>query len=230
MDRMKTISRLAVPDGTLDDDEFALARQYLLEVGFIRQEKGNYVFSHQTLYDYCYARRFVAKGESISEVILNSFQGLFERSQLVQVMAHLRVSDAQKYLVEMQSLLLATSLRPHLRILLIEWFASVIAPSNDERELAKQLMQYEQDYIAFLLSARGNIYWFDKLNDGYIASRLAGTPSSRTVWTLATFLGSIISKRRQQILRLLLPYQNLGDEWDAIIGTCLSSLEDWNDN
>src|SRR5258706_7367560 len=91
VDAMQSNPLLTAPLGVLD--RHAEAARYLQQVNFIRRERNNYLFAHQTLFDYCYARRFVAASRSISREILAGPQGLFERSQLMQILAYLRRTD-----------------------------------------------------------------------------------------------------------------------------------------
>lgn len=127
---MQNGRQIAAPIAILDD--FVEAASYLERVGFIRREGNNWLFFHQTLFDYCYARRFVAQGNSLSQEILNGPQGLFERSQMVQVLAYLRGADETAYRRELTALLSSNELRPHLNLLLIGWFGSLPNPTAVE--------------------------------------------------------------------------------------------------
>lgn len=84
VDAMQTSRQTSAPEGVLDDYPGSI--RHLQREGFIRQEGSRLFFLHQTLFDYCYARRFVAQGRSIASEVVNGPQGLFERSQMVQVL------------------------------------------------------------------------------------------------------------------------------------------------
>ena len=228
VESMQNQHQLSAPIGVLDKDMYRQAVVHLLRVNFIRKEKGNYIFFHQTFFDYCYARRFIAEGLSLSEVIFKSSQGLFERSQMLQVLAYLRVSNPQKYLAELNTLLFSGKLRVHLRILLVEWFASLPDPNQDEHIIARRLLQNPQDQADFLNAAQGGIGWFDKLNDGFIASLLQNGDEQKVSWVSLNYLSSLITQRTNQILSLLKPYQGRSATWDNIILHCLRHLEKWN--
>src|SRR5262249_52237378 len=146
-------------------DEHVEAARYLERVSFIRRERSNWLFVHQTLFDYCYARRFVAQGRSLSQEISSDPQGLFERSQKVQVLASLGGSRSEAYRRELTALLFAEKLRTHLRLLLIGWFSSLPNPTADELRIARPLMRDADDRARFLQAAGGNADWFDVLND-----------------------------------------------------------------
>ncbi len=228
VESMQNQHQLSAPIGVLDKDMYKQAVVHLLRVNFIRKEMGNYVFFHQTFFDYCYARRFVAEGLSLSEVIFKSSQGLFERSQMLQVLAYLRVSSPQKYMAELNKLLFSGNLRVHLRILLVEWFASLPDPNQDERIIARKLLQNAQDQDDFLNASQRNIGWFDKLNDGFIASLLQNGDEQKVSWVSLNYLSTLISQRTDEILSLLKPYQGRSATWDNIILHCLRHLEEWN--
>src|SRR5262249_10702102 len=142
------------------------AAGYLERVSFIRREGSNWLFLHQTLFDYCYGRRFAAQGRSLNREILSGPQGLFERSQMIQVLAYLRGSDPAAYRRELTDLLFAERLRTHLRLLLIGWFGSLPNPTADELGIARRLMRDADDRARFLQATGGNGDWFDVFNDG----------------------------------------------------------------
>ena len=222
VEAMQKERRLAAPVGLLDTDEYRAAGVYLQRVNFIRNEKGNYVFLHQTLFDYCYARRFIAGGNSLADTISKSSQGLFERSQMIQVLVYLRSANPSKYLTEMVSLLFAGKIRFHLRLLLVEWFAALPDPSEDEYSLAKRLLQDPQDEYDFLRAAQGNVGWFDRLNNDFLPSVLRSGDDAKVERITLNYLASLVSFRTDAILTLLSPYKNRSTHWNGIIMYCLS--------
>ncbi len=111
VDAIQNRHQLTAPVAVLDEcPEGAI---YLERVRFIRQHKGNWSFSHETLFDYCYARRFVAAGASEvafqagSTAFLVAAHGLgIEALALAQVFGGL-----------LQFLVVAVALRPRGRLL-----------------------------------------------------------------------------------------------------------------
>ena len=221
---MRQERRLSSPLGILDTDNFKQAALYLQRINFIRVEKGTYVFLHQTLFDYCIARKFVAENRSISQAILSSIQGLFERSFMLQVLAYLRDSYHEGFIGELEQLLFSEELRFHLRVLLLEWLASLGEPDIDERALVLRIFQDVNDYRRFLIAAGGNVGWYDTLGNDYIASLLHNEERRPTA---IQFLSTIISKRAQQIITLVEPFMGSSEEWDKAITYCLLQNMDW---
>lgn len=170
VDAMQERRETKVPIATLD--EYAEATNYLETVGFIRRDHGNWHFVHQTLFDYCYARRFVAQSRSLSREILSGPQGLFERSQIVQVLAHLRGINEGNYRRELITLLFADRLRVHLRVLIIGWLGSLRDPSDHEFSIARRLISNPNYHARFLSAMSGNEAWFDLLHAETLPSLL----------------------------------------------------------
>ncbi len=224
VDAMQSRRQLAAPEAVLD--ECPEAAKYLERVGFIRREGSNWLFFHQTLFDYCYARRFVAQGRSLSQEILGGPQGLFERSQMVQVLAYLRGADEKAYRRELTDLLFADGLRVHLRLLLIGWFGSLPNPTADELRIARRLIQDADGQVRFLRAAGGSEDWFDLLNDDVLPTLLR-TDDDRLFDVLIRYLGTLIQRRTDAVLAHLRPHLGASEAWDARIAFCLSQLEDW---
>ena len=225
VDAMQSTRQLTAPVAVLD--EYSEAANYLERESFIRHEGSNWLFSHQTLFDYCYARRFVAQRKSLSQETLDSPQGLFERSQMVQVLAYLRGADEAAYRRELTDLLLSDHLRVHLRLLLIGWFGSLPDPTADELRIAHRLMSAADGQVQFLQAVSGNEGWFDLLSDEVLPSLLRAD-DERLVDVAIRYLGTLIQRRTTVILGHLRPYLGASEVWDNRITFCLSRLDEWH--
>ena len=221
---MQGSRQLTVPVGVLD--EHPGVANYLERVGFIRRERANWLFFHQTLFDYCYARRFVAQRRSLSQEILSGPQGLFERSQMVQVLAYLRGADEPAYRRELTALLFADDLRIHLRLLLIGWFGSLPDPTADELRIARRLMRDTDDRARFLQAAGGNEDWFEMLNNEVLPP-LLHADDMELDRVVIPYLSTLIQRRTDAVLSHLCPYLGQSEAWDAHIAFCLSRMDTW---
>ncbi len=223
VETMQRNHKLTAPVAVLDGYE---AANYLERVRFIRREKGNWLLFHQTLFDYCYARRFVAQGSPLSQEILSGPQGLFERSQMVQVLAYLRGSDEAVYHRELNNLFFNDNLRVHLRLLLIGWFGSLPNPTADELRIARRLMKSADYQARFLQAARGNEGWFDVLNDE-VLPLLLRSGDEQLAKTATDYMSTLIERRTDAVLARLGPYLGKNEVWDDRIAFCLSRLDNW---
>ncbi len=227
VDAMQNRHQLTAPAAVLD--EYPKAADYLEREWFIRREGSNWLFSHQTLFDYCYARRFVAQGRSLSQEILSGPQGLFERSQMIQVLAYLRGADNAAYRQELIALLFANDLRTHLRLLLVGWFGSLPNPTVDELGIARRLMSDTSDKARFLRAAGGNGGWFDRLNDDALPTLLRSDDDA-VVETAANYLSTLIQDRTGAVLAHLRRYLGASETWDNRVTRYLSRLENWQND
>src|SRR6266404_3565017 len=227
VDAMQNNPQLTAPLGVLDTH--AEGARYLQQINFIRRERNNYLFAHQTLFDYCYARRFVAASRSISREILAGPQGLFERSQLVQILAYLRGTDPIAYRSELNSLFFAPNLRTHLKILLMDWFGSLRSLTTEEKSLGQRLVSMPSTSDQFLLSATGNEDWFDELKENNlpnILNRSDDAISNGVFW----YLGSMLSERAIATIALLEPHIDQSALWNGRIIFSLARLSEWNND
>lgn len=226
-EQMQTGRRLAVPNSALDSTAFQQARLYLLRVNFIQERQGTFLFFHQTLFDYSYARKFVRENRQISEFVLTSVQGLMERSIMLQVLAYLRYANPDAYVRELTVLLFEPRLHLHLRLLLIEWFASLDNVRAEERAIARRLLVKASDFALFILAAEGNVSWYQALGEVFFKLSLEDDQRSGYV---VQFLSSVSAVSPIQVTQLLAPFVGKSEEWDQRVLYYLSNLENWNDS
>jgi hypothetical protein len=130
-DEMARTQQLSVPREKLDRFEF-FAEQMASE-GVLTFEGGRYGFGHESFFDYCFARGFVAHDGDLVTFLTGTEQHLFRRAQVRQVLAYLRDFDHARYCAEVRSLLHDGRIRMHLTRL---WpiMLRVKGPGSIERE------------------------------------------------------------------------------------------------
>ena len=112
-----------------------LPKKYLdqmLSEGVLSFDENRYGFGHESFFDYCFARGFVAKEESLAEFLVTSEQHLFRRAQVRQVLVYLRDVDRERYCRELRVLLTRQNVRPHLKDLAVALAVSLPDPNEDE--------------------------------------------------------------------------------------------------
>lgn len=227
VDAMTEAQQISAPHALLDD--LAEAARYLAREGLIRLEKEQWFFLHQTFFDYCYARRFAGRTRSLTQDILAGPQGLFERSQIVQVLAYLRATDRARYLRELSDLLCMPDLRVHLRQLILDRLGAQRDPGEDELAMVRRWANGPDKRAQLLRAFSGNGEWFDLLNRDLLPRYLAdddGAPINRATY----YLESLINARTSAVLQRLRPYLGRDRAWDAAIIYCLADLENWHND
>ena len=112
--------------------QYLRSRGILAETGRAGQQVA---FFHQSFYEYLFARHFVASGQPLADFVLQSGQGLFQRSLIQQVLSYLRNVDAEAYCTALQQLLSNTQCRTHIKLLLTQYMGSQSQPYEEERTI-----------------------------------------------------------------------------------------------
>lgn len=188
VERMNDRQELSVPEPVLDglDEQVkVMASEGVVTVG-----QGRVAFFHETFFDYCFARRFVASGDSLRDLLTRSEQDLFRRAQVRQILAFERSADVTAYLADLGWLLSSPDVRLHIKALVVALLDTVPNPTSQEWHLLQPLAADPQSPLHLRLwqAFRNNSGWFPVLDaDGAWASLLqaGGDLADRAIWALA---------------------------------------------
>lgn len=100
--------------------------------GVLSYNGKRYRFSHESFFDYCFARHFITNDTSLTEFLTASEQHLFRRAQVRQVLEYLRDADLKRYCRELSQLLRDENIRYHLKDLAVALAFRFSDPSEDE--------------------------------------------------------------------------------------------------
>jgi hypothetical protein len=138
-EEMARTQQLSVPREKLD--RFELFVEQMASEGVLAFEMGRYSFAHESFFDYCFARCYVASDGDLTTFLTATEQHLFRRAQVRQVLAYLRDSDRGRYCDEICALLSDSRIRMHLKDLTLAWLANVTDPGDDEWALLEPRLQ-----------------------------------------------------------------------------------------
>jgi hypothetical protein len=122
---------LAVSRASLDQFS-APVIDWLISHGVLSDGNPRIRFGHESFFDYCFARLFEARGESLLNYLLKSEQTLIQRGQLRQVLAYQRDESLQTYITSVREILFNDKIRPHLKSLLATLLCDVPNPTEAE--------------------------------------------------------------------------------------------------
>lgn len=108
---------------------------WMITNGVLAEGNRRIRFGHESFFDYCFARFFEERGQSLLAYLLQSEQTLIQRGQLRQVLAYLRDENMEAYLKSARELLTCDQIRPHLKYLLITVLCEIPDPKDSEWEL-----------------------------------------------------------------------------------------------
>lgn len=145
------------------EDCYAIVRELVAE-GMLRLDEGSgrLQFRHQTLYEFVRARGFLDQLGSLTQAILEGQNSIRIRPQLWYALQHTRQVSPELYQEELARLW-SPDLRPHLRMLLIEFLGTQRAPLAGETRLA--WLNYDDPWFQrrFFNAVVGSPGWFENL-------------------------------------------------------------------
>lgn len=223
-EEMTRTQQLFVPREKLDQIAPGYLNQMASE-GVLTFDGRRYGFGHESFFDYCFARAFVAKNQPLADFLAASEQHLFRRAQVRQVLSYLRDADRQRYCKELLALLKDNRIRLHLKDLALGLAVDVPDPSDDEWAILEPWINSE---LAALAKGERNpdklasLVWqhyFGSQSLFTIADRrglVAGWLASEN--TNIANIAVIYLQRHQlyaadRVAELLEPYVNAGGEW-----------------
>ncbi len=145
-DEMSTSQRLSVLKEKLDKFPVDYVYQMASE-GVLSYDEKRYGFGHETFFDYCFARGFVAQEESLTAFLINSEQHLFRRAQVRQVLVYLRDAVRERYCTELRTLLEKDDIRYHLKALACALAVEMPDPEDKEWEVLAPWLESEIEAI-----------------------------------------------------------------------------------
>ena len=130
-DEMTSNQQLSVPRERLDEVPAVYVDQIMSE-GVLTFDGRRYGFGHESFFDYCFARLFVNRPQSLVSFLKESEQHLFRRAQVRQVLAYFRDADRDRYVRELVCLLSDEEIRTHIKDLAFALLAEVTDPAGEE--------------------------------------------------------------------------------------------------
>jgi hypothetical protein len=128
---MTSVQQLSVAKEKLDSFSPDYLKQMASE-GVLTFDDRRYGFGHESFFDYCFARLFVNRPESLVSFLQKSEQHLFRRAQVRQVLTYLRDANRDRYVRELAGVLSGDGVRPHIKELAFTLLAEVTDPTENE--------------------------------------------------------------------------------------------------
>ena len=223
-DKMTESQQLSVLRETLDDFPVDY-RNAMVSEGVLSFDQNRYGFGHEAFFDYCFARGFVAKDESLTAFLKKSEQHLFRRAQVRQVLIYLRDADRERYCRELHALLTNTAIRCHLKDLAVavavempnpeesEWH--VLAPWIESELEAIKTGKPNPDKFASLVWNRffTSQPWFQIADAKGLVENWLASENDHLVDTGVNYVQVHQRHSGDRITDLLEPFVGRGDDW-----------------
>ncbi len=231
-ERMTTTQQLSASRECLDDFLPAYLEQLTSE-GVLTFDDRRYGFGHESFFDYCFARVFRSRSDSLVSFLKGSDQHLFRRSQVRQVLAYLREADSNRYAEELDALLADDRVRPHLKDLAFALLAEVNDPTEKEWAIAERwtapaLKAVEDgttntDRLSAIAWQRifGSRSWFAEIDRRGLIEKWLASDNGRLVDMAVTYLNVHQRRSPNRVAALLEPFADGGGEWTQRLRTLM---------
>lgn len=167
--------RLSVDETIFDETGFAGDVDVLISDQVFSQYGTQIAFFHEQFFAYVFARTWINKGQTLSEFLTAGEQELFRRSQVRQILEHMRESDPNRLIAEVEELLKNTKVRFHVKDVVLGFIRSMPEPSAAEWDMVERLLGEQLSFEERLWLSLRSTPWFERLDDeGIIEEWLAG--------------------------------------------------------
>ncbi|QWP77528.1 ATP-binding protein [Lysobacter sp. K5869] len=221
--RMAEREVLWLPEALFEAFHFELQR--LSRSGILLCEGGRVGFRHQTLYEYIRARSFLDVPGQLTDAVLARQHSLRVRPLLWHSLAYMRAVDRPTYAHEIERLWHA-NLRPHLKMLLIEFLGQLQDPSPSETALVAEKWDDAWYRRRILATAPGSPGWFDWLAHDHLAE-IMRLPVEEARGALPV-LSRALPSRRSRVLDLIRSHWQPIAEKDPLTWFVLEQLPTWD--
>jgi hypothetical protein len=166
---------LSVPVGLLDGDDLADDAEVLISEQFLVRDGARIAFFHEALFDYAFARGWVNRRQPLVDFLLAGEQELFRRGQVRQILVHLRGTEPERFLDEVDSVLMNPKVRFHLKDTCLAVLGDLSAPSSAEAAFVIAGAQTHPQFSARLWGRLRRPQWFARWNaEGQVVDWLEG--------------------------------------------------------
>lgn len=205
-------------------DEYYEEVQYLKSVHLIVEDKGNIQFFHQSFYDYTFARDFVEKqnGELYSFILNLSHQGLFIRSMIKQILTYLRIYAPQGYIKELESILLSSDIRYHIKHLIVNHLSFEEKPTYKELQIMLKVIEEVPSLATTFFLTTLHQGWYNLfLGEKKLLINLLNNTSDRLSEAVKRFIVFSVNFNVEDTLNLLLNIEDETDRYSTIDWTLI---------
>jgi hypothetical protein len=196
-----SISQTILEADSLDDDLDVLASEHL-----VVRDGRQVSFFHETLFDYAFARQWVARNESILDFLLAGEQELFRRAQVRQVLVHLRDEDRARFVRELRALLFDDRVRFHVKDSVLALVRDLRDPSDDELQVMLDLLDEGAPWRPRVELLLRTAPWFDRLDAAGLLATWLASGDAQLEGRAVTIMGAVGNERAGCVAQLLAPH------------------------
>ncbi|MCP4546387.1 MAG: hypothetical protein GY835_07970 [bacterium] len=202
-DAMNREQSLSIPKGSLQISREEIDKLISANVLIGRGIKVNYF--HESFFDYVFARHFSEQGLSLLAYLRSKEQGLFQRSQVRQILVYRRDNDPSSYIKDLSDCLNVSDVRFHIKQLIVGVVGQVSVPMDEEWDV---LSRHSDDHLWEPGNIIGNTIsssptWFRFLSGKEIVKLWLSSDQPAQVSFSYTYLHKMVSSETDLVASLL---------------------------
>ena len=203
---------LSVTAGLLDEYEDAVS--VMVSENVLVRDGQRISFFHESFFDYIFARRMISSPDfDLVSYILEQGQSLFIRSQVRQVLLHLRDISTQDCSRNLEAVLTNLEIRPHIKTIVLSLLGTFDNPTGEEWDVVEPLL--ETDLVSHVWAAlHGSTGWFDLLDDLGVVNRWLESGDERAINRVLWLLTSVQKDRPDRTAELLSQFAGSSELWN----------------
>ena len=216
MDRIvKTMTErqsISVPAGLLDEYEDALS--VMVSENVLVKDGQRISFFHESFFDYIFARRMISAPDfDLVSYILEQGQSLFIRSQVRQVLLHLRDISTQDCSRNLEAVLTNEEIRPHLKTFVLSLLGTFDDPTEEEWDVVEPLLGTDLGGHVWA-AVHDSTGWFDRLDGLGIIEHWLQSDDEGTVNRVLWLLTFVQKDRPDRTAELLSQFVSSSELWN----------------
>ena len=203
---------VSVTAGLLDEYEDAVS--VMVSENVLVRDGQRISFFHESFFDYIFARRMISSPDfDLVSYILEQGQSLFIRSQVRQVLLHLRDISTQDCSRNLEAVLTNMEIRPHIKTIVLSLLGTFDNPIEEEWDVVEPLLK--TDLVSHVWAAlHGSTGWFDLLDDLGVVNRWLESGDERAINRVLWLLTSVQKDRPDRTAELLSPFAGSSELWN----------------
>ena len=165
-----------MPAVLVESENLKLDADALVSEHVLVRDRRTYAFLHESIFDYVFARSYLAAGGRVVDLLAADEQDLFRRAQVRQLLVQQRDIDMVLYLEDLRDLLSRSDIRFHIKESVLSWLAGVSDPTAAEADVVRDALIDDRADPRSALAWRvlSQPAWFDVSRSSRVAGYVAG--------------------------------------------------------
>lgn len=202
VESMSANQRLHVPEAVVEAAGYTPDARVLESEHVVVERPGAFAFFHEAFFDHAFARRWLAREQTLVTFLLEGEQELFRRAQVRAVLVYLRDKEPERFVSEVEALLADHAIRFHIKEVVLALLRGLDAPTSAEWQMVERILDSGPAFADRIFSALRMPAWFDRLDqEGVVAAWLAG--DEEQFGRAAEVMLSVTKERPDRLAELL---------------------------